>query len=1412
MAGHRRTSPAHGPAAFTKDTLRTIAKSKKRFLSIVAITALGATMLTGLSMACIDLRQAADDLYARQNLFDISVQSTLGLVEGDLTELAAIEGVEAVEGGYEQETYTRVDGLRATVAAKALLDSGINEPYLVEGELPDAAGEVAVTQNYLNEAGKSIGDTVELEETPQEDPTGLSDLDTGTDKNEGEAAAHDTEDEGDPVIAGGTYTIVGTVIDPTNITQPEGPVAFRAATSSDYTFFVDQSAVVDPATYTVAYLSVAGTDGLSAYSAEYETLVDEVQGRVEDVAPQRERVRTEDIKNDAYAEIDEAEADAAAQIADAEQELADGQQTLNESLAEVLDGQRELDTQRADALAQLDDAQATIDQNRVTLAEGMAELEQGRAELAAGIAAYNAQLPAAERKLYDGQAELDAQRETFYGTTLPGLEAQRDEVKNAVETLPGTIAELDGTVSTLAGGLTQLADGIESMGAASGGTGNAGSADVGASTGSENEGDVDNGASSEAGTDPATGSGAGTGTGSMQSALAVAATQLRACAAKLNESWTGVQNVSAADETATAEAVSAFSQAVSDSSKTLNAVAPSISTTLEGLLAQLNVGIEQANSLISLTNGKLETLVNDIEQLQGTLDTIDADIAALDSNDPDYENDLAALRAKREEPAAKLAEAQESKTALEKTLEAANATLAQFKAQQTALTEQQAGIEELAHGLAQLADPESDQNATTLAAGRIQAAAGLAEAQSALPLLEEGIATAKTQAETEFAEAQQLIDNGWAALWSAHDELTQAQALIDTNAATLADGQKQLAEGQAELIRQRADALTQLNDAQNQLDDALAQIADGQAELDEGRATLEEERADAAEQIADARDQVAAVEQATWYVQDRSSLGSFSSVDSDASSIEAIARIIPVIFFIVAILVSLTTATRMVDEERVLIGLYKALGYSKARILSKYLVYSVSAALIGGIIGDIAGFVVIPYILFYIFQAMYLLPLFSLNFSLFYAVLGIAAFVVGIGGSTFLSCRAELAETPAALMRPKAPRAGSRIFLERITFLWRRMSFLNKVTARNLFRYKKRFFMTVFGIMGCTALLICGFSIKNTVESLAPRQYEQIYRYDLMAATMADDYDTCLALLEDAPEVTSIESIGVDNATVEFNGAKESMQLYVIPIGSSIDDYVSLETLSGEPINLEDAGVVITNNAATVLGLDAGDTAEITTSTLDEATPTVAAITRNYLGNAVYMTEAVYEELFGPLELNGFFAHLDGTQDEQRAFADSLEDDEEFLSITSVAKMHEQFEQSFTLINVVVYVVIALAAGLAFVVLFTLSTVNIGEREREIATIKVLGFRKREVRTYINKETLLLSVIGILVGLPAGWALSESFTFILKMPSIYFDVQVGLWCYGLAAAFSIVFAIAVSLITNRMLDRTNMVEALKSPE
>lgn len=1249
--------------AFSKDILRTIGGSKKRYLSIVAICALGATMLTGLSISCLDLRESAEALYERQHLYDISVQSTLGLTQDDVDELAGTEGVAVAEGGYEIETYTEVGGIRSTVMLKTLLSSGINEPYVVEGSLPDAPNEIAVTENYLHTANKSIGDTVTFEDAVAEDPTGLSDLNTSADTGS-EADSGESDDEqssaDDPLIPGGTYTIVGAVIDPTNITQPEGPIAFRASTSSDYTFFVDESAVADTSSYTVVYLTVSGTEGLSSYSSEYEARVDEVQSRVEDLAPQRERARTEEIKSDALDEIAASEADARQQLADAEQELIDGQATIDESLADALAGQQELDTQRANALSELNDAQATIDEQRAAALDG---IEQAR----------------------EGLATIDQ--------TRGELEAAKEQAEAGVTTAETYVAQAQ----------------------------NAG-----------------------------------------QQAVKVINNDNVTQAWNTLSSWTGTAEP--------VEAEQAFVEAAQAAADSVEEQYANKQTEFASLTIQFQSQIERRQTVLQRT----EQIENRLSEISERLDRIDQEVASLPPDDPslgDLEQERVDLTAERDELSAEAATLRDELNALNTAL----GDYDQCAADLQSIAIHNASLQALVTG-----SPSSVQQ---LASGMGQAAAGLAQAREGLEQVDAGLKAldaAERDARAGLATAQNGLD------------------LLDA--------------AQSELATQRASALAQLADAQQTIDEGLSQLADAQAELDEGRATFETERADALQQIADARAQVDEVESATWYVQDRSALGSFSSVDSDASSIEAIARIIPVIFFVVAILVSLTTATRMVEEERGLVGLYKALGYSNARILSKYLIYTGSAALIGGIIGDIAGFVVIPYVLFYIFQAMYLLPLFSLHFDLFYAVLGIVAFVAGIAGATFITCRKDLTESPASLMRPRAPRAGSRIFLEHIRPLWRHLGFLNKVTARNLFRYKKRLAMTIFGIMGCTALLICGFSIKNTVESLAPRQYEQIYRYDLMAVTSADDFEAARSVLEGADEVTDLEAIGVDTITVEYGGGKESMQLYVIPSGMQISDYVSLQTLEGGPISLDDAGVVMTNNAATVLGLSAGDTASITTSALNKAEVTVESITRNYLGNAIYMTEDAYEELFGPLELNGFFAHLTGGDTEQRAFADELEGDDIFLSITSVAKMREQFEQSFTLINVVVYVVIGLAAGLAFVVLFTLSTVNIGEREREIATIKVLGFRAGEVRTYINKETLVLTSLGILVGLPAGWALSESFTYILKMPSIFFDVVVDPWCYALAAALSIVFALAVSLITNRMLARIDMVEALKSPE
>lgn len=596
--------------------------------------------------------------------------------------------------------------------------------------------------------------------------------------------------------------------------------------------------------------------------------------------------------------------------------------------------------------------------------------------------------------------------------------------------------------------------------------------------------------------------------------------------------------------------------------------------------------------------------------------------------------------------------------------------------------------------------------------------------------------------------------------------------------------------------------------------------------------SMKKTKADALQQIADARAEVDDIEAAQWYIQTRDSNAGYTSVESDASSIEAIGLVFPVVFIIVAVLIALTTITRMVEEERSLIGTYKSLGYSRHTILMKYLMYALGASLIGGILGGVCGFIVFPTFLFsVVFEAMYQIPEYLYSFDALYGIGSVLFFIIGIAGAAILACRSELKQTPAALMRPKAPKAGSRIFLERITPLWNRMSFLNKVTARNIFRYKKRFLMTIFGIMGCMALLICGFAIRDSVHALSIMQYNDINRYDVLAVVNQEDFDASLQTLEEDTRISSVQPLSVDSVTVSSpaspnsetdtssaggttSEAKESLQLFIVPDGASLSDFINTRTSADIPCELSDEGMLLTRNAAELLGISEGGSAHVETSTLKQADVPVQYVIDNYLGNAAYLTESTYEKYFGTsADPNGFFINLvSDDAAEQEAFANELTDNETFMTVTSTQKMSEEFSQSFSLINTVVYVIIVLAAALAFVVLFTLSTTNISERIRELATIKVLGFRKREVNHYVNKETILLTALGMICGIPLGYAFSQSLTYVLKMPSIYFAVTIEPLSYVYACALTLFFAWLVALLSNRALAKIDMIEALKSVE
>lgn len=554
------------------------------------------------------------------------------------------------------------------------------------------------------------------------------------------------------------------------------------------------------------------------------------------------------------------------------------------------------------------------------------------------------------------------------------------------------------------------------------------------------------------------------------------------------------------------------------------------------------------------------------------------------------------------------------------------------------------------------------------------------------------------------------------------------------------------------------------------------------------------------------------IEHPKWYIQDRSSLSSYSNIESDAASIEAVGKAFPIVFFTVAILIALTTITRMVEEERLLIGTYKALGFRNIEIMKKYLLYAGSACLLGGIIGDIGGFLLLPKFVFRIFQTLYLLPNYRLQFDAWYGIGGIALFTGGILVAVWIAVHGELKHMPAVLMRPKAPRTGARVLLERIRPLWRNLTFLNKVTARNLFRYKKRMLMTVFGIMGCSALVLCAMAINDSVSALIPRQYEHIYRYDLMV--MKDDAHVYQSLSRD-DEVSECLALLVDNATIKSSGNKEErVQLMVFPEQADVASYLSLEDLDGDPVTLEMGDVYVTQNASQVLDFSLKDTIRVQNSDFKEKRVKVTGIVQNYLGNTIYMSENTYESLFGSYRENAVLANFRGDISKQQkdSYVQKLEDREGVLSVVSTSSMQDAFETSFSLITSVVYLILAMAAALAFVVLFTLSTTNISERVRELATIKVLGFYDKEVHSYVNKETLLLTFLGILAGLPAGTILAQSLTYVLNMPSIHFAVTIRPISYLYTVILSFGFAVIVNLITNRVLNHIDMVESLKSME
>ena len=730
----------------------------------------------------------------------------------------------------------------------------------------------------------------------------------------------------------------------------------------------------------------------------------------------------------------------------------------------------------------------------------------------------------------------------------------------------------------------------------------------------------------------------------------------------------------------------------------------------------------------------------------------------------------------------------------------------------------------------------------------------LAEAQAAKPQLEAGIATAQaTKAELEenlsqlnsisassLAASKRELDDGWDEYYAgeaeldagrkelrdAKMELDDAKAQLDDAPAQLADAKKELSDARKKLDdgwkdyydgeAQYADGVKELSDAYTELTDGERDYRKGLREYADGKAEADEKIADAQEKITDARRKVADIDSCEWYIFSRSYNPGYTGFGQDADRMANLASVLPIIFFLVAALVCLTTMTRMVEEQRVQIGALKALGYSRLSISWKYIGYGLLPSLVGGVLGLVIGYILFPKMIFTAYQIMYQMPDIELHAYTDISLFSVLAAVACTTVATLWACLATLRETPASLMRPRTPKAGKRVFLEYIKPLWRRMSFIHKVTARNLFRYQKRFWMTVIGIGGCTALIIAGFGMRSSLLFTMSRQYDELFHYSAQVTLADNALPEERAAVEDFLEhdsrVVNYIPCAASSATVVTPSYSTTAYVEVMAsdeIGKVVDLF---DYKSGDPITMGDEGVYIDQKLSELLKVSVGDTFFLDGDVRGDVT--VAGIYEHYTGHFIYMTPGYYENaLHADGEPNAYLLNFTSDDtDTCNAVFEKLLDMSGVATTSRMRDTQDTYMHSMERVDFVVVIIILAAAALAMVVLFNLSNINITERQRELATIKLLGFYDGEVSAYVYRENIVLTVFGILMGCFMGHWLHIYLVRSTEIDLMMFGRQTAPSAYVYAAILTALFSLLVNVLAHFRMKKIDMVESLKSAE
>ena len=1354
--------------ALRKEFWMEIRKSKSRFISILLIVALGVAFFSGIQASSPDMRYSGDAYYDESSLMDIKVVGTMGLTSDDVSSIESIDGIESAEGAWSTDVMCG-EGQKQKVLHIESINDTVNKLDVQEGRLPEKSGEIFLDSTFASSNEYKVGDKVALR-----------------------------EDGDSPLLVTTEYTVVGTGRSPLYISFNRGNTTLGTGEVNGFGYVLPED--FDQEIYTQIYVTVHGAKGLTSYTDGYENLIAKIKGRVENIADDRCQIRLAAVKadaqeeiNDAQKKLDDGKKEADEKLADAKEELDKGEKDLEDGRQEYEDGKSQLEdakTELADGKKQLEDAKTELADGKTQLEDAKAQLADGKSQLESAksqLSSSKSQLDTARSQLDDGWSQVNAAK-----AQLADGQAQLDSAQKQVTS---GLAELEENQKTLDENKAKLADGKAQI--------EAGEQQLEAAkqTLTTKQSELDQ-------------SKAEIIAGQQQ--IESTRTQLNAQKQQITD---GLSQVSAG-EAQLQEGISALESA--------KAQLTELQSQLETVRASYNAALENPDA----SQEEIDILAAQVSALEEQEAAVSQQIQASEAQIESQRQQLAATRSELESGLAAvedgLSQLSQKESELNAGLEQITAGQAEIDAGWIQIQEQEntlaaskaeieAGEQELEKGQKQLkaakkklnkAQKEIDSNAETLAAGQAELDANVAKLNDS---------------EAQYASGLEQYNSGARQIAENEAKLTSGEQEIAENEAKLADGEKEIADNEKKL----ADGEKEITDNEKKLQDAAKDLKKGEKDLADGKKEYEDAKKDAEDEIAenqqklnDAKKELEDLEMPEWMVTDREDLPEYTDYGDNADRLRNIGQVFPVIFFLVAALISLTTMTRMVEEQRTQIGTLKALGYKKSAIAAKYICYAFFATLLGSVLGMLIGEKIIPYIIITAYGIMYhnVANTISIDYQPGFALIASAASVVCTVGATLFASGKELQETPASLMRPPAPKEGKRVLLERLTFIWKHLSFSWKSTIRNLFRYKKRLIMTVFGIAGSMGLMLVGFGIQDSISDIAAIQYRELQHYDGMVIEDSDateeEHAELFEYMKENEQIAHCNRVQMTKISAPKGSSNISIYLFVPESLSEFAKDVTLKNrITGETYELTDEGAAISEKTASLLGLKVGDMIPLKKGD-KEYKVRVAVITENYMSHYLYMTPRVYEQTFGekPEYENIVFTMQEDCKDDLEMAGSRILANPGALSISYTSSLASQVDRMLSTLDAVILVLIVSAGMLAFVVLYNLNNINITERQRELATLKVLGFYDGEVSQYVLRENVILTVLGIMFGAVFGILIHRYVITTVEVDAVMFGRNIKPLSFLYSGILTSIFSIVVNGVMHFKLKTIDMVESLKSVE